>query len=269
VRQPVDRRCAGGHRAAAGVVTASYALGMQFTEMSVLGFRTSVTVFRRGSGGLRWVIIPTIHMGHADYYWAIWKRLKSCQAVIAEIWDGPSSTGMVYADAMRMARQRAGRDLVAQDIDYGALGVPVFFPDDYLAPQADPDDPDRRLSRAERLTATVMTPILALHMALTGDGDWLGNNPIEIHDDTEVLRTDKDIKREELLLDMMREIDGEFAAEDIEVAVVFGALHMPTVVRELTRIGYRVMPGAQWLTAIDYDEPAYLRKPPLDGWMDW
>ena len=56
-------------------------------------------------------------MGHADYYWAIWQRLRSCQAVVAEIWDGPSSTGSVYANAMRLARQRASRDLVPQDID--------------------------------------------------------------------------------------------------------------------------------------------------------
>jgi len=235
--------------------------------MSALGFRTSVTVFRRPAGGLRWVIIPTIHMGHADYYWAIWQRLRSCVAVIAETWDGPSSTGMIFANAMRLARQRASRDLVPQDIDYGALGVPVIFPDAYLAPNA---DPDRRMSREERLIATVATPLLALHMALTGDGDWFGNTPLDIHDRTEVERDADDRKREDLLLGAMREIDGEFAAEDIEVAVVFGALHMPTVVRELTgKLGYRVMPGAQWLTAIDYDEPPHLRKPPLDGWMDW
>ena len=232
-----------------------------------MGFRTSVTVFRRPAGGLRWVIIPTIHMGHAAYYWAIWQRLRSCSAVIAEIWDGPSSTGMIFANAMRLARQRAGRDLVPQDIDYGALGVPVIFPDAYLAPNA---DPDRQMSREERLTATVMTPILALHMALTGDGDWLGSSPLDIDDRTEVLRDADDSKREDLLLGAMREIDREFAAEDTEVAVVFGALHMPTVVRELTgKFGYRVMPDARWLTAIDYDEPPLLRKPPLDGWMDW
>jgi len=240
---------------------------MQLTELSVMGFRTSITTFRRPAGGLRWVVIPTIHMGHADYYWAIWQRLRSCQAVIAEIWDGPSSTGMIFADAMRLARQRASRDLVPQDIDYGALGVPIIFPDAYLAPNA---DPDRQMSRKERVTARVATPLLALHMAMTGDGDWLATTPLEVHDHTEVPRDDSDIKREDLLLGVMREIDGEFATEDMEVAVVFGALHMPTVVRELTgKLGYRVMRGAQWLTAIDYDEPPHLRKPTLDGWMDW
>jgi hypothetical protein len=113
----------------------------------------------------------------------------------------------------------------------------------------------------------MMTPILALHMALTGD--WLGNVPLEFHDHTELQRDPSDVKREELLLGVMRDIDGEFAAEDMEVAVVFGAFHMPTVVRELTTLGHRLMPGAQWLTAIDYDEPPHMRKPALDGWMDW
>ncbi|GAB3835122.1 hypothetical protein ACFPIJ_11405 [Dactylosporangium cerinum] len=239
---------------------------MQLTELSDRGFRTSVSVFQRPTGGLRWVIIPTIHMGHADYYWAIWQRLRSCKAVIAETWDGPSSTGMAYANAMRLARQRASRDLVAQDIDYGALGVPIIFPDDYLVPQA---DPDRRMSRGERLHATMWTPILALQMALADDGDWLSTASLELHDHTEVPPYGDSIKRDELLLGVMREIDGEFSAEDIEVAVVFGALHIPAVVRELTKLGYQVIPEVQWLTAIDYDEPAYLRKPPLDGWMDW
>ncbi|GAA4960121.1 hypothetical protein [Actinoplanes utahensis] len=240
---------------------------MQFTEMSVTGFRTSVTVFRRGAAGLRWVLIPTIHLGHADYYWAIWQRLRSCQAVIAETWDGPSSTGLLYARALRLARQRAGRDLVNQDIDYGSLGVPVIFPDAYLAPDA---GPDRRMSDEERVSVAVLTPLMALHMALTGDGDWLGGTNLEVTDSTVYERDEETIKRDELLLGVIREIDGEFAGEDMEVAIVFGAAHMPIVVRELAgRMGYRVMPGARWLTAIDFDEPRYMGRPPLDGWMDW
>jgi hypothetical protein len=29
------------------------------------------------------------------------------------------------------------------------------------------------------------------------------------------------------------------------------------------------MSRAERLTAIDYDEPAHLHKPTLDGWLDW
>lgn len=246
---------------------------MQLAEMSVMGFRTSVTVFRRPSGGLRWVIIPTIHMGHADYYWAIWQRLRSCQAVIAEQYDGPSSTGLAYVKAMRLTRQRAARDLVHQDIDYSALGVPIIFPDAHLGPEA---RPDRRMPREGWLDVAVMTPILALQMAIHGSDDWVAGLPLDIDDTTEVRFASEFLQqvilteRDELLLGVIREIDGEFADEDMEVGVVFGALHMPAVVRELTgRLGYRVQAGARWLTAIDFDEPPIMRKPGLDGWMDW
>ncbi|SDT39078.1 hypothetical protein [Actinoplanes derwentensis] len=239
---------------------------MRLTEMSATGFRTTVAEFRRPAGGLRWVVIPTIHMGHPDYYWTIWQRLQSSQAVIAERYDGPSSTGLAYANAMRLARQRASRDIVHQDIDYGALGVPIIFPDalpDLIA------DPDRVMPRDERIGATVLTPFLAWEMARSGD-DWLSGTDLNIHDHTVFAREPADVERDELLIGVIREIDTEFAAEDMEVAIVFGAAHTPLVVRELTgNLGHRVLPGARWLTAVDYEEAPYLRKPPLDGWMDF
>ncbi|HWS38294.1 MAG TPA: hypothetical protein VN408_36845 [Actinoplanes sp.] len=239
---------------------------MQITEMSAAGFRTVVAEFRRPAGGIRWVVIPTIHVGHADYYWAIWQRLRSSDVVIAERYDGPSSTGLAYANAMRLARQRASRDLVHQDIDYSALGVPIVFPD------AVPGlvlGPDRELPADQRFGAAVLAPFLAWEMSRSGD-DWMTGLDMNYHDHTVLARQPADVERDDLLIAAIREIDTEFAAEDIEVAVVFGANHIPLVVRELTgSLGHRPLPGARWLTAIDYDEAPYLRRPPLDGWMDF
>ncbi|MEU8662734.1 hypothetical protein, partial [Actinoplanes philippinensis] len=244
------------------------------TEWSDAGFRTAVRVLRRPAGGLRWVVIPTIHVGHPDYYWAIWQRLRSCQAVVAEQYDGPSSTGYAFATAMRLTRQRASRELVHQDIDYGALGVPVVFPDAHTAP---PPEDDRRMPDRGWADVIVSTPGLALRMALSGRDDWLAGQCLDVDDTTEfapmpgeVLGPDGLTERDRLLLGVIREIDEAFAVEDIEVAVVFGAAHMPLVVRELTgTLGHRPFAEEEWLTAIDFDEPPYLRKPSLDGWMDW
>ncbi|GAA1609103.1 hypothetical protein [Actinoplanes couchii] len=239
---------------------------MRLTEMSASGFRTVVAEFRRPTGGIRWVVIPTIHMAHPDYYWAIWQRLRSAQAVIAEQYDGPSSTGLAYANAMRLARQRASRDLVHQDIDYGALGVPVIFPDAVPGLAA---GPDRRMPDEHRISAHVETPFLAWEMYRGGD-DWLTGVDLTFHDHTVVDRDPATEERDDLLIGVIREIDTEFAAEDMEVAIVFGAAHTPLVVRELTgNLGHRLLPGTRWLTAIDYDEAPYLRRPPLDGWMDF
>ncbi|MEV6304811.1 hypothetical protein AB0M02_35740 [Actinoplanes sp. NPDC051861] len=228
---------------------------MQLTEMSVIGIRTAVTVFRRRPGGLRFVVIPTIHVGRPDYYQAIAERLRSCVAVVAEQYDGPSSTGMAYAAALRLTRQRIGRDLVHQDIDYGALGVPIIFPDAVEGLEA---GPDRTLPRNGWIDVALLTPPLALDMALTSR-EWIAERDLEVDDDTEFelptkwLQRKVMTERDELLLGVLREIDGEFADEDMEVAVVFGAAHMPTVVRELTGpMRYRVAPGARWLTAVDF-----------------
>ncbi|MEU4164971.1 hypothetical protein [Actinoplanes sp. NPDC026670] len=247
---------------------------MRLAEWSDTGYRTSVRVFQRPAGGLRWVVIPTIHLGHPDYYWAIWQRLRSCQAVIAEQYDGPSSTGYAYVAAMRLARQRAARDLVHQDIDYGALGVPIIFPDAHTAP---PPEEDRRMPDVGWADVIVQTPGLALQMALSGRDDWIVRSSLNIDDTTdfglmpgEELGPDGLTERNRLLLGAIREIDGEFGAEDAEMAIVFGAGHMPVVVRELTAaLGHVAVAEEPWLTAIDFDEPPYLRKPSLDGWMDW
>jgi hypothetical protein len=271
-------RCRGADRpttvAGCRLAPRSYPDGMRLTEWSATGFRTSVRVFQRPDGGLRWVVIPTIHLGHPDYYWSIWQRLRSCQAVIAEQYDGPSSTGYAYVTAMRLTRQRAGRELVHQDIDYGALGVPIVFPDAHTAP---PPAPDRRMPDIGWADVIVSTPRLALQMALSGRDDWIADDTLDIDDGTvfapmpgEPVGPDGLTERDGLLLGVIHEIDGAFAGEEIEVAVVFGAAHMPLVVRELTRtLGHRAVAEEAWLTAIDFDEPPYLRKPSVDGWMDW
>lgn len=234
--------------------------------MSAAGFRTVVAEFQRPSGGIRWVVVPTIHVGHPDYYWSIWQRLRASQAVIAEQYDGPSSTGLAYANAMRLARQRASRDLVHQDIDYRALGVPVIFPD---AVHGLVLGPDRELPPGERIGAAVLTPFLAWEMSRSGD-DWMTGLDMNYHDHTVLPRQPVDVERDDLLIAAIREIDTEFGAEDIEVAIVFGANHIPLVVRELTGgLGHRLLPGARWLTAVDYEQAPYLRRPPLDGWMDF
>ncbi|XVV17075.1 hypothetical protein ACQP2X_22665 [Actinoplanes sp. CA-131856] len=227
---------------------------MQLTEMSVVGIRTSITVFRRRPGGLKFVVVPTIHIGRPDYYRAIHERLKPCVAVVAEQYDGPSSTGFAYVAALKLTRQRIGRDLVHQDIDYASLGVPIIFPDQVHGLEA---GPNRELPRDTWLDVALLTPALAVDMALHGR-DWLTGHQLDIDDDSDVEMWPKFLhrkvmtERDELLAGALREIDGEFASEDAEVAVVFGAAHMPAVVRELTAWGYRPAPGARWLTAVDF-----------------
>jgi hypothetical protein len=225
---------------------------MQLTEVSVLGVRSSVTVFRHRGTPLRFVIIPTIHMGRSEYYQRIAERLARCQLIVAEQYDGPSSTGLAYVIALRLSLQRRGGKLVHQDIDYAALGVPTVWPDGEILTGR-----RRRLPLLGWLDIVLLVPFLVITMAI-GGRNWLWRRNFEISDDSEprmrssLLHRALLEDRDEDLVAAVTRIHEERNAHAIEVAVVYGAAHMPAVVRTLDRLGYRPERGAEWLLAIDF-----------------
>ena len=227
-------------------------MGLQLTEVSVLGVRSSVTVFRHRHAPMRFVLIPTIHLGRPDYYQKIAERLARCQLVVAEQYDGPSSTGLAYVTALRLSLQRRGGRLVHQDIDYQALGVPTLWPDGTLKPAR-----RRRMSAWGWLDLVVMVPVLTVAMAV-GGRSWLMRRNFEVSDDSEPRLRWSFLNR--LMLDqrdrqLVAAVTGIHEArhgEAIDVAVVFGAAHMPAVVRTLAeQLGYRAERG-DWIRAIDF-----------------
>ncbi|GIE91210.1 hypothetical protein [Actinoplanes regularis] len=227
---------------------------MQLTEVSMFGVRSSVITFAHRAAPLRFVLIPTIHIGRSDYYRQITRRLTGCHLVVAETYDGPSSTGLAYLTAMRLTLQRQAGELVHQDIDYRSLGVPTVWPD---------GDPQPR--RRDRLPVTgwldllFLVPYLTVTMAV-GGRNWLLRRNLEISDDSEprftriawINRVFLD-DRDKLLVAELKRIHAERRDEPVEVAVVYGAAHMPAVVRALAGgLGYRPLRGGDWLTAIDF-----------------
>jgi hypothetical protein len=226
---------------------------VQLTEVSVLGVRSSVTVFRHRSTALRFVLIPTIHFGRPEYYRRIAERLARCQLVVAEQYDGPSSTGLAYGTALRLSLQRRGGPLVRQDIDYQALGVSTVWPDGELLPGR-----HRRLPLWGWLDLVVMVPFLTVAMAV-GGRHWLLRRNLEVSDDSEPRMRSSFLhrvvleERDELLVAAITRIHQERNGQAIDVAIVYGAAHMPAVVQTLAgRLGYRPERGGEWLVAIDF-----------------
>ena len=226
---------------------------MQLTEVSVLGVRSSVTVFRHGETPMRFVLIPTIHMGRPGYYQRITERLTRCQLVVAEQYDGPSSTGLAYVTALRLSLQRRGGKLVHQDIDYSALGVATVWPDgELLAGRR------QRLPIWGWLDLLLMVPFLTVTMAV-GGRNWLLRRNFEVSDDSEPRMRSSFLhrvmldERDENLVAAVERIHTERNGEAIDVAIAYGAAHMPAVVQTLVaRLGYRPDRGAEWLLAIDF-----------------
>jgi hypothetical protein len=226
---------------------------MQLTEVSVLGVRSSVTVFRHRSTPLRFVLIPTIHIGRSEYYRRITQRLARCQLVVAEQYDGPSSTGLAYVTALRLSLQRRGGKLVHQDIDYQALGIPTVWPDgELLAGRR------QRLPLWGWLDLVLMVPFLTVAMAV-GGRNWLLRRNFEVNDDSEPRMRSSFLhrvlleERDEHLVAAVTRIHEERNRQAIEVAIAYGAAHLPAVVQALVgRLGYRPERGGEWLLAIDF-----------------
>jgi hypothetical protein len=225
---------------------------VQITEVSIVGVRSVVAVFKHRSTPLRFVILPTIHFGRPEYYRQMADRLARCQLVVAEQYDGPSSTGLAYVTALRLTLQRRDGTLVHQDIDYQALGVPTVWPEGELLPGR-----HRRLPWLGWLDLVLLVPLLTVSMAV-GGRQWLLRRNFEINDNSEprIFRSsflnravleERDVQ----LVDAVTSIHEERSGQAIEVAIVYGAAHMPAVIQTLGRLGYRPQRGAEWLLAID------------------
>jgi hypothetical protein len=185
-------------------------------------------------------------MGRPDFYREVAERLRACDLIVAEGADAASSTGMAYVIALKATRQWGANGLVHQDIDYGALGVPVVWPENLVKAKRR----RHRMLWIEWFGVVLLTPALIIASAV-GGRDYLLRRNLEISDDHEVrLRfLSKWIidERDAQLIAALTDVHERRCAEPIVVAVVYGAAHMPAVVRALTNLGYRAR-SAEWVT---------------------
>ncbi|GAB3825043.1 hypothetical protein ACFPIJ_64005 [Dactylosporangium cerinum] len=227
---------------------------MQITEVSFVGVRSAVVTLRHRTAALRFVLFPMVHIGRADFYAAVAERLRQCDLIVAEGYDGPSSTGRAYRIALRLTRQRGRGRLVHQDIDYAALGVPVVWPERIFRDTRRRD----RMPLLAWLDLVVLVPYLTVTMAVGGTR-WLLRRHFEISDDSEVRFSREFLTkwivhdRDRELIEALTEIHRTRADDPIDVAVVYGAGHLPAVVHALAgTLGYRPRRGGEWLTVIDF-----------------
>lgn len=234
---------------------------MQLIEVSVAGVRSAVITLEAGGTPLRIVLFPMVHLGAPGYYRAVTDRLARCGLVVAEGISRPPASVRALTLAYRLpGRRHRNRGLTSQDIDYAALpGIPVVRPD---MSGRDFRRHWRGVPAAERLAAWVLVPPVALAMALRGTrrtfGRHLSLDDLPSFQDEQVRHLAPGLtraildERDILLTECLAGICRDHAAERMDVAVVWGADHMPAVTRELFRqFGYRPR-SAEWLTVFDF-----------------
>lgn len=235
---------------------------MQIIEVTELGVRSAVVRLRRRETPMQFVVYPMVHMAKPGFYAAVTAGLKRADVVVVEGVGGGRGKGSMLAGALTLSyrilrfNRRAG--LVEQDIDYAALGVPVICPD---VSQEEFAAGWRRVPLGHRLGMWCIFPVVVAGRLLGGTRMiWsrsMEQNDLPSPQEEAAAEWSPQLEaafggeRDDRLLAVLCRLHEERGGEGIEVAVVYGAGHVPSIVRGLTnRYGYRPR-SADWLTVAD------------------
>lgn len=232
---------------------------MQIIEHSVIGTRSAVLRLRRPDARLEFLLFPMIHVASPQFYAAVGERLRRCDLLVVEGVSGRSVLGWAITLTYRVipANKRSG--LVVDNIPYRSLGVELVNPDVTTAEFA---RSWRTMPLRYRMMMWSFIPFVAVAQFFGGTRHLLSPE-VEVNDlpsasDEMVADGDFDDHfertfggdRDERLLATLSDLIRTRSSERIDVAVVYGAGHVPAIVRGLvTRHGYRPR-TAEWLTVL-------------------
>ncbi|MCM0673865.1 hypothetical protein NCC78_03975 [Micromonospora phytophila] len=233
---------------------------MQIIEHSIIGTRSAVLRLRRPGSQLEFVLFPMLHVASPKFYAAVAQRLRQCDLLVVEGVSGRSVLGWAITLTYRVmpANKRSG--LVVDNIAYRSLGVELINPDVTTAEFA---QGWRAMPQRYRLLMWCVIPIVAVAQFFGGTRRLLSPE-VELNDlpsAKDEMYSDSEFSehfertfgghRDERLLAALSELVRTRSSERIDVAVVYGAGHVPAIVRGLLdRHGYRPR-KAEWLTVLD------------------
>jgi hypothetical protein len=232
---------------------------MQLIEVSMTGIRSAAITLKAPDTAMRIILFPMLHLGSAGYYRSVTTRLADCDLIVAEGIAGRSATARALTLAYRLPAHNRRLALTVQSIDYARLGIPVVRPD-ITARQF--RERWRSVPLLHRLAIWCLVPLFGLSFALLGTRRTLSRHlgtedlpdPVEAQARQLLPQLHELIidHRDALLTDCLASIHEARRGEDIDVAVVYGAGHLPAVTHELfRRFGYRPR-TAEWLTVLEF-----------------
>ena len=232
---------------------------MQFIEVSVTGVRSAVITLRARDRQQRIVLFPMLHLGAPAFYAGVTARLGQCAVVLAEGIREESLITRALTTSYRLPGRRGRLGLVEQRIDYSRLSAEVLTP----------DMTGRQLRAGwhavpilQRVALPLLAPAVGAAFWLLGTRRMLARYAAaeDLPDAAEIMLRDKAQALTELLLDRrdallataLDEVLVQYGDKAIDIAVVYGAEHMPALTRYLVaKYGFRPR-EAEWLTVFDF-----------------
>ncbi len=232
---------------------------MQLIEVSATGVRSAAITLRRAETPLRFVLYPMLHLGSAAFYQDVAGRLGRSEIVVAEGIRGRSLVSSALTLSYRLPGRRRRLGLVVQRIDYAGLGVQVVRPD---MTGSQLREGWRTVPVVQQIAIICLTPVLAIAFWLFGTrrvfARYAGIEDLPDQALSQLRERAPELtelivdRRDALLVAALDDIHRDRSGELIEVAVVYGAGHMPAVAHHLlARYGYRPQ-SAEWLTVFDF-----------------
>jgi hypothetical protein len=228
---------------------------VQIIEATALGIRSAVLTMRRRDTPLTFVIYPMVHIADPLFYRQVSERLSKADLIVVE-GVGRSTIGWALTMTYRVVPHRRNSKLVEDNIRYRSLGVPLIRPDS--------TGTEFRVAWAtvpwwQRAIVWCVIPGIVLTRLFGGSRRMLQQYMELAMDDLptneeQLRRPDVDHldrvildERDQKLVAALTSIHIERANENLTVAVVYGAGHVPAIVKGLYQHDYRVR-GGDWLT---------------------
>jgi hypothetical protein len=231
---------------------------VQLIEVSMTGARSSVITLRAARTPMRITLFPMTHLGTPDYYRSVTTHLAGRDLIIAEGVYGRLAAARALTLAYRLPAHSHRLDLTVQHVDYASLGIPIIRPDITAAQFR---KRWRALPLLQRLAVWTLLPACAAAFTLLGTrrtlSRYLATDDLPTHEEGQARQATRQLTelildhRDALLIESLDSVYQARHAEDIDVAVVYGAEHMRALARHLfQRYGYRPR-TAEWLTIFE------------------
>ncbi|TCO32451.1 hypothetical protein EV652_10457 [Kribbella steppae] len=229
-------------------------VAVQIVESSVVGTRCAVLRCTRRGGGPVVLVFPMLHVAAPEFYREVERQLRECDLLVVEGIIGDSAVGGALTTTYKVIPANDDSGLVEDDIPYDDLGVPIVTPD---LTGDEFDEGFGKLPWKTKLFTWAAVPVVSVGQFFAGRRAILNLEVNDLPTRSEELRGENldefmDLlldRRDERVLTALAEIVRDRAEEKIDVAVVYGAGHVPGILRGLYKLGYRVV-SADWVMAV-------------------